>query len=409
MTLLMRKKIRFFFLLFSIVIFSQKKEMYTLKNGIDKPSILPIHHFGMFSARINQNFKARTNSKPILNFSVSSGNLFHPFLEMYLPENEAVRRRQNEQIWYDRKFKFTDQNTTPAAYSNIEIDAVFKNLRIDFNTKIAKNHELGITLRSYLVTKGKHPFSFFTSDETIEWFHSNIAGGEDPFGRRFYGLNEVNVKYQDRNGGVLELQNGQFVFAGIELNHFYYPHFINLKNKNIFVNFGSHLGLNTSKFNPSIDLGISANILKEWKLKNTNEIRVVFGTALLRKNLINFKEVVDLGNNRFLGSIESMFEFTKYTKKDNYNSISVNFQIQTRFNKKRESDYYQLEGNWQDIHSGWQHGFEQLYKTQSSWTWLYTYGQEKYRFSIYIKQDLLVNNAPDLQTGISLKIPISKK
>ena len=45
------------FIIFSFTIFSQEKDTLQLKNGIDKPSILPIHHFGMFSARINQNFK----------------------------------------------------------------------------------------------------------------------------------------------------------------------------------------------------------------------------------------------------------------------------------------------------------------------------------------------------------------
>ena len=76
---------------------------------------------------------------------------------------------------------------------NIVIDAVIKEFRIGINFPIAKRHELSITLRSYLITKGKYPFSFFTSDENVEWFHSNIAGGEDPYGRRYYGLNQVNL------------------------------------------------------------------------------------------------------------------------------------------------------------------------------------------------------------------------
>ncbi|MGJ8745447.1 hypothetical protein [Polaribacter sp.] len=399
----------FFFLLISGISFSQIQDTIPLKNGIDKPSMLPIHHFGLFSARINQNFKVRPEAKSSFNFSFASGNTFHPFVEMYLPENEDVRQEQRSKIWFNRQFQFKNQETTPAEYSNIVIDAVFKNLRIEYTTKIAQKHELQINLRSYLVTKGKYPFSLFTSDESIEWFHSNIAGGEDAFGRRYYGLNQVNVKYQDRNGRVLVLKNGEFIFAGIELNHYYYPTFINLNSRNIFINFGSHLGLNTSKYNPSLDIGVSTNIIKKWTFNNTNEIRTSFGSALLRKNFVSFNEAVDLGNNKFLGSVETMLEFTKYTKKGNYNAISLNFQMQTRFHKKDEANYYQLVGKWQEIKSGWQNGFEQLYHTQSTWTWLYTHGRKNYSFSIYIKEDLLVNNAPDLQTGISLKIPILKK
>jgi hypothetical protein len=66
-------------------------------------------------------------------------------------------------------------------------------------------------------------------------------------------------------------------------------------------------------------------------------------------------------------------------------------------------------GKWQEIHSGWQNGFEKLYEYQSAWSCLYTYGRKEYSFSIYIKEDLYLNNSPDIQTGISLKIPLSNK
>ncbi|QOD60233.1 hypothetical protein H9I45_12905 [Polaribacter haliotis] len=398
----------FLFLVISISSFGQKKDSIQLKNGIDKPSMLPIHHFGLFSARINQNFKVRPPQKMTLNFSLASANTFHPFVEMYLPKDEATRNQLREQTWFNRNF-YRDQQTTPSEYENIIVDAVFKNFRIDFNTKIGKSHELGISLRSYLITKGKYPFSFFTSDETIEWFHSNIAGGEDPFGRKYYGLNQVNVRYQDRNGRKLALKDGQFIFAGIEVNHFYYPDFISLKKRNISVNFGSHFGINTSKDNPSLDFGFSGNIIKKWSLKNTNEIRTSFGSAILRRNIVDFKENVQLGNNNYLLSFEGMLEYTKYTRKGNYHSISANYQIQSSFSRRDEANYYQLVGKWQEIHSGWQNGFEKLYDYQSAWSWIYTYGRENYSFSIYLKEDLSLNNSPDIQTGISLKIPISNK
>lgn len=403
------KKIFFLLLFIPFFSFCQKKDSIQLKNGIDKPSLLPIHHFGMFSARINQNFKIRPPKKSTLNISYSSANTFHPFVEMYLPKDEDIRQEISQKKWYDRNY-YIDQLTTPSEYESIIIDAVFRNFRVDYTTKISKNHELSITLRSYLVTKGKHPFSIFTSDEFIEWFHSNIAGGEDPFGRKYYGLNQVNVRYQDQNGRKFELKKGEFIWGGLEINHFYYPNFINLKSKNIYINLGTHLGINTSKYNPSIDVGVSGNILKKWKLKRGSEIRSAFGTSVLRKNGRNFKKnLVSFGNNPFLGSFEAMFEYTKYTKKRNYNSVSVNYQMQTSFHKRAAADYSQFVGKWKEINAGWQNGFEKLYDYQSAWSWLYTYGREEYSFTLYIKQDLALNNSPDIQTGISLKIPLSKR
>src|SRR5690606_13319914 len=123
---------------------------------------------------------------------------------------------------------------------------------------------------------------------SIEWFHSNIAGGEDPYGRRYYGMNQVNFRYLDRNGNTMQLRQNHFFLGGIELSHYYYPKFSFSKTRNIFVNFGSHLGLNTSRFNSSMDAGISANAVKKIDFKNNYQIHLAFGANLLRKNLVNF-------------------------------------------------------------------------------------------------------------------------
>ncbi len=115
-----------------------------------------------------------------------------------------------------------------------------------------------------------------------------------------------------------------------------------------------------------------------------------------------------MGNNPFLGSLESEIEFTKFTRKKNYHSFGIHYQIQTRYNKLEEASYYHLKGKWQEIKAGWQHGFTTLYEGLSAWTLLYTYGRPNYKITLYLKEDLLVNNAPDAQTGISIQIPISK-
>lgn len=392
-----------------VLITAQENDSITLKNGIDKPSLLSTHHFGIFSSRINQNFKITSPKRTTISFSSASGNIFHPFVETHLPKNPQVREALSDIIWFNRRFNFVNQEETPADYFNIVIDAVVKEFRATINIPISKQHEIDLTLRSYLITKGKYPFSFFTSDETIEWFHSNIAGGEDPYGRRYYGLNQVNFEYNDRNGNNLTLNNGNFFIGGIEFNHFYYPSFLANKKRKLFFNIGSHFGLNTSKFNSSIDLGISLNSVKKIVLKNKNEFNFGLGISTLRKNIINFKDVIDLGNNAYLGSLETSLEYTKYTQNNNYHAFGINYRIQTTYNKRKESDYYRLLGKWQEINGGWQHGVTTLYKTLNDWNLIYTYGHHKYKISIYLKQDFEVNNAPDFQTGISLTLPIFKK
>ncbi|MEL0457420.1 hypothetical protein WJN01_14365 [Flavobacteriaceae bacterium SZ-1-7] len=388
--------------------FAQEKDSLSYKNGISNPSLLATHHFGIFSSRINANFKYLPYKKPRFSIDYSSGNNFHPFVEAHYPKDPEIRERLSQTIWHDRQFTFLDQETTPADYMNILVDAVIKEFRLNFEIPINKRHELTLNFRSYLITKGKYPFSFFTADESIEWFHSNVAGGEDPYGRRYYGLNQVNFRYLDRNGNTLELRQNNFFLGGIELSHYYYPQLAINDSKNIFINFGSHLGLNTSRFNSSMDFGLSANAIKKIDLKNKYELNVALGANVLRKNIVNFKEVIDLGNNSYLGTFETNLEITKYTKKGNYNAFGVNFQAQSRYNKKEEFGYFRLLGKWREINGGWQNGVYTLYSTIQNWNFVYTYGKPNFQFSIYIKEDFEVNNAPDFQTGISIKLPIVK-
>lgn len=115
---------------------------------------------------------------------------------------------------------------------------------------------------------------------------------------------------------------------------------------------------------------------------------------------------MDLGNNKYLATIHSNLEIAKFTKKGNFNAFGINYQIQSRYNKKKEADYYVLKGKWKEINGGWQHGVSTLYKAQSNWSILYTYGSKKTLISLYLKEDLVVNNAPDIQTGVSLKTSI---
>jgi len=400
----------FICMLLSITLCYGQKDTLLLKNGIERPNTTTAHHFGLFHLRINQNFKERPVDRTSLSFTLESGNTFHPFVEMYQPLDPATRQLFSQQTWFDRRFEFVDQATTPADYSNIHMDAVFKVFRIDLETKLSDKHELKLTARSFMPTEGNFPFTTFVNDQTIEWFHNNIAGGEDPFGRRFFGMNQMTFSYLDRNGRSINLRNNQFVFSGIEVNHFYYPELFQ-PEKNVYVNFGSHLGINTTRYNPSLDFGISANIHKKWIAKNNNEFRFGIGVAGLRKSIATFGNTVEFGNNLFLGSGEMNFEFTKYTRKGNYHSFSGNYQLQTRYNKGEEADYYFLDGNdtWQNINAGWHNGFSTLYEILTVYSIIYTYGRKNFSLSFYVQQDFKLNNAPDLETGISIKVPISKQ
>ncbi|KQC33149.1 hypothetical protein AAU57_07355 [Nonlabens sp. YIK11] len=376
------------------------------KPGMDKLNLLSTHPFGIFISRISQNFKKEPVSDVTMRVQQQSGNVFQPELKAYLPEDPSIREDFSNTTWFFRIFDFQDQETTPAQIFHFEFDAVLKVYRVDLEIPINAKSELQLGLRGFIAVKGNYPFSYFSSDSSIEWFHSNVAGGEDAFGRRFYGLNQVNFEYTDASGRELSMQHGELFLGGMEVAYHYYPKIDWLEKQQIYANLALHSGWNITRFNRSVDAGVSANLLKEWNMKNGNFWKLGLGGSVLRRNLLEFDQNVDLGNNAFLGSSEIMVEWTDITDRGNYNSIGLNYQEQTRYRKKAEEDYFYLEGDWSSINAGWHNAYTTLLESLSSWTFHYTHGRERIQYFVYLKEDLKVNNAPDLESGIGVRFKL---
>jgi hypothetical protein len=375
-------------------------------NGLLKPHLASTHHFGLFSSRMTQNFKIRPSTRLQLHLEMQSGNVFQAQVQSFLPENALIRDRFANQTWYFRVFNFVDQETTPAQIMDIEIDAVYKVYRPALTLPLNERNEIRIGLRAFQTIKGQLLNSPFTNDETIEWFHSNIAGGEDPFGRKFYGMNKVAINYTDRNGKNLNMHGGDLILAGLELSHTYYPKFEEWNMRYLFFNFQSQLGWNTSNYNNSLDVGIGINSMKKYFLNTKSNLWIGMGYSILYKNAIDGTDNLDLGNNRFLRTGEVMAQWTHRTKKNNHNIIGINYQNQTSYFKKEEADYFHLKGDYAAINQGWHYGYTTLIENLSSWSFLYTHARPFISYTLYLKQDFSVNNSPDLETGVSVQIPL---
>ena len=253
-----------------------------------------------------------------------------------------------------------------------------------------------------MLTKGKLPFSSITSDDLIEYFHKSIAGGDDPFGRKLFGLNKAKIIYKDRNDKTLELTNGDLVIGGIETSYYYYPEKLTNKNNSFFMNFGTHLGTNLSKYNSSIDLGLSINAIKNHTINPQNYFYLGASIGGTRKNIIEFKnDNIDLGTNNLIAYLESAMEFNTLSKRKTTHSFGINFYLQTSFNKRKEFDYLIPVGNGVTEKS-WVTGISHLYKNNNYWTFLYSFTR-KITTIFYIQQDLTLNNSPDIQTGVSIE------
>ena len=187
--------------------------------------------------------------------------------------------------------------------------------------------------------------------------------------------------------------------------YYYYPNIKMLEKIGFFTNIGLQTGINFSKVNRSLDLGLNASITKIFAFKKNNELRLAVSLGLMHTSLAKFsKSNVLLIQNRFLFSTEFNLEYVKHLKKSNYISLSFGYALQSPFNKKKDFEQIVLDGDRRSTH--WHYTFSHLYRFTSANTLTFTYGTDYYAFWFYLRQDFLVDNAPDIQTGLGLKIYI---
>lgn len=171
------------------------------------------------------------------------------------------------------------------------------------------------------------------------------------------------------------------------------------------MNFGAHLGTNLSKYNSSIDIGITANAVKQYSINDRSSFNVGFGLGTLRKSLIDLKnDNIEFGNNDFIGHLETIIEYNFVSKGKTIHSFGADFYLQTSLNKKDEFNYIIPIRNGVTEKS-WITGVSHLYKNNNYWTLMYSFTR-KVTTTFYIQQDLTLNNNPDIQTGISVEFKI---
>ena len=160
------------------------------------------------------------------------------------------------------------------------------------------------------------------------------------------------------------------------------------------------MGTNLSKYNSSIDVGLSSNAVKTYKFNEKRNFQVGMSLGVIRKNAINFKDDnIDFGTNDFIAYLENALEYNYVSSKRIIHSFGVDFYVQTTLNKIDERDYM-IPIRHPDAHNAWGHGVTNLYEFNDYWTFMYSF-TKKNTLTIYLQQDFTVSNNPDIQTGIS--------
>lgn len=382
--------------------------LWIKKNGLVKPGMQATHPFGIFQMRPNHNLNFFPPDKPLLSFEISNGNIWLPPVNIYKPSDPSVRNMLANIPWNDREFHF-DKNIMEAEHILLSADGVLREFRINMSYGITANHELGFSIRSYLLDEGKIPFSLLTNDKIIEWVHSAIQNSEDPFARKIFGLDKAGIIYEDENGRTASMESGDFIIPGLEFQYYYYPDFKLINKHHIYINTGTHLGINMNKYSKSADIGFSATIIKGFQIDKKRSVNIGVSAGIIKQKLFKFsKNEVNLINNKFLYSAEALLEYNWLCSKGGVFSAGISYKLQSPYHSgflpRDDYKYLVFTGNRSTTH--WNLAASNMYDSPETISLIFSFSKT-YTISIYVQEDFF-NNAPDIQTGISLWVPVGR-
>lgn len=366
------------------------------------PWLQTTHPLGMLVSRINPNFQSEAVRERGIRAGFSSGNVWLPPVAGFIPADPEIRRQMESLIWYDRNDVFR-RSQMAADSLRFAADGVLREFRAQYLIPLPHNQQLGIGFRSYMLGGGKLPLALLTSDDFIEWFHTNIAGGEDPFARKVYGFGRAGFDFTDENGRQYRMNLGDFRIPGLELEYHFFPK-VASHLLGIHPNIGLHLGWNVSRYNVSLDPGISLAATRSFPWGNGHNLKLSAGISSLYPGLTGNPSRVQFINVPTLKTISWEICYRKAVSETTSWSVGLYYHFQSPYRKRSEYESLVLFGP--EISTHWHYALSHLYKSSENWSLYLSLAKKKYALSVYLREDFKVNNAPDMQTGIQISFPV---
>jgi len=275
-------------------------------------------------------------------------------------------------------------------------DGIFSSYYITFKSPLNNFFDLHTNIRATSLSGGKPPYSLLTSDECIEWFHSNIAGGHDAFGRKRTDYGNALLSYKDVNNNNLKFKNGDFIMSEISNYINYYP---KLNYKKFFFNLSALTSISRLKNTWYFDMGFSGSAIKKFKW-NKNYLDWGISSGILFPAIFQTHEVI-INNIDYLFSGETHLNYRITSKNSNAYILGINFHAQSNFHSMKERQYNVIyhEGVTSHDHYGVSH----LNRWLNGWTILVGHDWKKTSISAFFREDFWVDNSPDAQVGWGFK------
>ena len=383
------------------------------QSSIGVPMHLATHPLASLHVRVHHSFETLPVQQSRLRFNYSLGNVWLPGVTVYQPHNQADINELEAIEWQLRQYSF-NPSTQPADSIYFSADGVLRNFQLAYETGLGKRvngHQrwsLSTSANLLLLDRGRAPASLLTSDDFIEWFHSNVRGPEDPFARRAMSMNNAGITYRDARGYLLEMQTGDLWLTTVQGDLRY--HFGRATQATRwFGSLGFHPGLRMGYGQLGADAGLSATLMRSFPLGangQRNGKRILLGAAgdVVRHNLLNRSENVELTTRPSLMSAEVNLSL-EGKKRPNYQLAGgLNYRCHQPLQATSNMAGQVLSAPFTSYH--WHHAGAHLFHNGHGWTLWMAYQRKRTRTSVYVREDFPIDNAPDLQTGIEFAIQL---
>jgi len=368
---------------------------------LQKPNNLSTHPYGILHLRLTSNIKTQPTKHFEIYSGIQSGNVWQPPVTAYLPLNADDIARLSGLPWEVKEQAFTP-TATNSLRTQMQADGVIRLLQLGVKIRLHSAWELESVFRGFTLDGGKFPLSGLTDDAFIEWFHRNIAGGKDPFGRGQYGYHQAHVYFEDEQGRSLSFQNGTTALSGWDQSIHWYPTLKKLNAKGWFTNVSLQLGWNLSAWNQSVDMMLSNTWIKRMRL---GKGRLTFSTsqALLWRSAINFNNpstTAQYASEPRMFFNEVMVGWQHQGPSNRIWGYGLASNFQSSYNPIARQNDYVITGN--RYGKSWQQGFTSRYNTLNSVTVFVNVQWQRWSVGMSLREDGMVDNAPDIQVGTQL-------
>lgn len=363
---------------------------------IIKPYVLGNHPFGNYITRLNHNFNSKSAKRVKIDFTLSRGNVWLPYAESRLLNNTAQRAEMETLIWHYRQRRFNDLGVTDYESRILDADGIFSSYFLSAEIPISKKIDVKTNFKISALTGGEVPYSLITSDQFIEWVHSNIAGGEDPFGRKTLPFNDANLYYKDLEGNELTMKDNEVRFAEASALVTYYPE---KQWHKIKFNYSLHTGVTQMNGTFLFDVGAAATAVRHWKYAK-NALNWGISVSAIAPSFAQ-KMPVNIINYPGLLSLESHWNYKIPFKKFNFN-IDMNYHLQSAYHRGSEWDHNVIFSR--DLSSHGHMAVSHLLRNNQAWSLIFGYEFPKWTVSCFARQDFVVDNGPDAQVGWAFSI-----